>query len=779
MIQTTPDDEPETAGSDEGPLDPSVFDGLFDDLGTGSESPNDEGDEHYQNDPSNSDTEGTGGPSSAEEADVQAQEAATRSAVDDRYDTDIDTEQDEFIDTDTEQDEFIDAITTIDVPVVENPFSDPEQPGHDPIPADHTVIGPSETPTGWVEPTPEPTGWTQLDNNQDPTPQPTDWIEPTPEPTGWTKLDNNQEFAAEVDHRADDVDDANPRFGHTINDDAGPDLGYEPTGQFAAIPDAGFDTNGYGDDSNSTATGSAFSSDLDHAPRQEATDDPAPPDSGPDHGEFAYNGHEISPIASPIDENFDQQQPVENGQTYDTASPIHDHHADVAVEGEPAEEEPQHDERPTPNEGSPPHADSSTGYTSPARPRRVKTFAVAIIIGAVLGLVGAAAIGAYILNSGDSANEANQNGTDSTDGATGSETGASEDLNPPASLDEAAASGGLELTSIRFEPGTTDLTPAAERSLSELASIVTENPENPITITVRTYSESTAASNQELSVRQAQVIADRLMAQGVAAADVETFGIGAPPLSSAQPVPNFVAVEPGFGQRQLDAALDSSIDNPFAIGIDPVTNKLRYESIESLTAIGELLVTDPSSSVTLAGYAFRGSSEPENRKLAAEAVNNAATYLVTTLGVAPDQLQLLNLGPLDYIVGPESGGHITVNWGASAEPLHQLADIDQGQLVFPPGSSDLGTQATATLDQVVDIVETSAAGFVIDVHTYSEDTEEENDELSRTQATAIGRYLTQQGLTEDQVRVFGSGDAHQFRADGGPGRVVITALPVS
>ena len=81
--------------------------------------------------------------------------------------------------------------------------------------------------------------------------------------------------------------------------------------------------------------------------------------------------------------------------------------------------------------------------------------------------------------------------------------------------------------SVLFTSGKADLLPSAQAKLNEVADALTQqDPESKIVVEGHTDSQGSAASNQDLSQRRAQVVRDYLVTKGIAADRVSSQGFG-------------------------------------------------------------------------------------------------------------------------------------------------------------------------------------------------------------------------------------------------------------
>ncbi len=421
----------------------------------------------------------------------------------------------------------------------------------------------------------------------------------------------------------------------------------------------------------------------------------------------------------------------------------------------------------------PPQVAPPVRYGDPP-PRRWRSFALAVLVGAGLGIGGAVVL-SLLVGRSDST-EATPSPSTTLDEAAPVEQADDVEVGSdqqPTSVD-LVADGRLDLNSLRFEPGSLSLTGSSQAALTQVAAAATEWPGSTVSVVVRTYSEPDAAANLALSRSQAQALVDGLVGVGVDPEAVSGFGVGAPALNPAQPVQNFVVVGAGLQSSALKSAIRDL--SPFAIGIDPATNRLRQESVAPLNTLGQAMTADPDTSVSLAAYAYERADADQNQAQAAMAAEAAAAFLVSTHGIDPSRIALLTPGQAPYVVAAETGNHISLIWGDESRTPPIIAEADQLAISFAPGSVLIEAAAAEALDRVAATATETNSSLVIDVHTATESGAAANAQLGERQAAAILDHLAQAGLGSDRVGVYSGGNLRQF--DGGAAsRVVITPVP--
>ena len=77
-----------------------------------------------------------------------------------------------------------------------------------------------------------------------------------------------------------------------------------------------------------------------------------------------------------------------------------------------------------------------------------------------------------------------------------------------------------------FETGKSDLKPAAQQNLKEMAVIMKKYPENVLTVNGYTDNTGSAKINEELSQKRAQAVRETLVASGLPAETIKANGLG-------------------------------------------------------------------------------------------------------------------------------------------------------------------------------------------------------------------------------------------------------------
>lgn len=83
-----------------------------------------------------------------------------------------------------------------------------------------------------------------------------------------------------------------------------------------------------------------------------------------------------------------------------------------------------------------------------------------------------------------------------------------------------------EIGGVQFGPGTAGVNATAREALSKFSGIVASYPELRFNVEGHTDNTGSAAMNQELSLERAVTVRDYLIAQGVAASQIDVAGLG-------------------------------------------------------------------------------------------------------------------------------------------------------------------------------------------------------------------------------------------------------------
>lgn len=432
----------------------------------------------------------------------------------------------------------------------------------------------------------------------------------------------------------------------------------------------------------------------------------------------------------------------------------------------------QHDPRPEPELAPAPPAEEEAipapvgGEQRTGRSQRVLlALAAAIVVGGGLG-VGGAMLLSRIIDRGDS--------TPSTAAAAGTEdnTETAAGTEDVVGADTAGPPTRLQITALRFAPdGTLNVEPSP--SLDLLAAAIERSPTEPIVATVRTFTEATAAADLALSRSQAEALTTNLIELGADPEQISIIGLGRSLLSGAQPVPNFVV--PSAGLEPSPVGEIARRIGPFAIGLDPTTGQLRAESIAALDALAGALAADPDGrSLTLAAYNFDQPDRAANEGQA-RLVGEAAVARLTEAGIDPARLTTIVAGDEPFAVPDRVANHIDLTWGAEAAGQLAIASLAIDRIDFAEGSSDLGPEAAAIVDELANLLIESEATAIIDVHSFDGVEIQERVELSVTRAQTIGQRLLGAGVPTSQLRLHG-GTSSQFRGEDRICRVVVTVL---
>lgn len=349
-----------------------------------------------------------------------------------------------------------------------------------------------------------------------------------------------------------------------------------------------------------------------------------------------------------------------------------------------------------------------------------------------------------------------------TDGA-GSEGEINPLVDPVGAMAAAAESGRLDLLSLQFVPGTDVLTPDSAKLLDALVPRLSQI-DAPVMATVRATGQPTAQANLALSQQQAVALTAVLVNSGMPEDQVRVVGLGAGPLSASLPVPDFVAATPELGDAVFSEAVAAS--GPFVIGSSPAASTFRVESATATVRLRQAMERFSDSTIGLAAYSFFA-ADNESARSAASGLADGVVSDLTAGDVSADRITVITPGAAPFVITPEVGGHIWLQAGAEAQDAFNVAGLDSTALTFETGTADLTAQAITVVDALSTIVNDTDLTLTIDVRTYSQESPEDNTILSQQQATEIRRRLVEVGGAEPgRVRAFGSGPSTYYPNDG-------------
>jgi outer membrane protein OmpA-like peptidoglycan-associated protein len=474
----------------------------------------------------------------------------------------------------------------------------------------------------------------------------------------------------------------------------------------------------------------------------------------------------------------DHDLPDDHGYHTDRGHHLEDPGTDDGTAGLRLSSPPiQHDPEPAP--GFAPFAEATVGHAErptevapdEIRPRsrsRATTLVLAVVIGSAIGIGGAVALGRLV--GGDETEAAGPATAELGD----EERSPAGPVATPTASAVTSADDGLEVASLHLTPGTEPPSLADNPALQLVAEAIQRTPSAPISATVRTFTEATAADDLALSLRQAEAIEAQLVALGAQPERVSVTGLGRSLLSPAQPVPNFVVASAGLDDSPVaDAARGIG---PFAIGIDRATGQLRPEARLALTELAQAMVDDPEQhGVTLAAYSFDRPTGEANDQQAASAATAAADYLVA-VGIDPARITTIVVGDQPFAVTDQVANHIDLRWGDSARPGVTLGDLAVDRVDFLRGAAQLAGDGDAVITALGALIVESGSDAVIDVHSYDGSGPSASVDLSVVRAQAIGQRLVELGVPVERLHLHG-GASPQFRSEDRTGRIVVTLLP--
>ncbi len=359
--------------------------------------------------------------------------------------------------------------------------------------------------------------------------------------------------------------------------------------------------------------------------------------------------------------------------------------------------------------------------------------------------------------------------------------------------------GGFDTTRIAFEPGTSRFTPAGLDALQSLRSALVSNPEASLAFDIRTYTEDNAANNHTLSIEQAEAVTTFMLEDGnVDASQISTRGLGSADIDAGDHLSHFVTISLPDASRSIQNSIAET--SGFAFATDPGEWPQAIPEASALAAIVSLVEeegtevsiavstfdeapssdtsglesdTAPDPNVTGDGSELVPGNEAEgtepsivvnsNELFVFEAdagqIRDSIQQALITSGVDPSMVTITELaGAVQVPSGVNNV--VSVVMGEQAELTRAIAEIDS--LRFRPGTGQLENNSRKSLEDVADLLVQSRQTLIVNVHTFSQATAEDNLSLSITQAEAAVAFLEDQGVPAERLRPVGSGNSSQF-----------------
>lgn len=331
-----------------------------------------------------------------------------------------------------------------------------------------------------------------------------------------------------------------------------------------------------------------------------------------------------------------------------------------------------------------------------------------------------------------------------------------------------AGLSSIDMGSVQFLAGTAQLTSGGTAALSDMASVLVDNPGIPIEIVVRTYTESTPGQNHGLSTQQAAAIVAYFEANGVDGQRLSGVGLGSPP--GAPPTRNGVLLLEA-SDAPLGAAL-RGID-PLAIDLAP-RGGITDAGLAVLDEVAAELSRFPEVPVTLVAYAYDANSANGNHDRSHFLADTAVAYLVAS-GI--DRTRLATIGLGDIPVSLDFDTVTTYEVGPRAALAIALSQIDNANIAFEPHTSTLTPSARDTINEVAAAMELDPSLRVeIAAHAYSEPSSEANHTMSHIQGDSVVALLLVAGVDPARLRLVGHGDPPHFLQAGRDSFITFTVI---
>ena len=154
-------------------------------------------------------------------------------------------------------------------------------------------------------------------------------------------------------------------------------------------------------------------------------------------------------------------------------------------------------------------------------------------------------------------------------------------------------------------------------------------------------------------------------------------------------------------------------------------------------------------------------------------IGQSLTTFLTERGVEPSRISITHVDNEPVQIPAGVNTVVSIQTGKPAEVAQVLESTPE--IRFVPGNATLDENGRRSLDQVAETLAETSEILLIDVHTFSQQTAEDNKGLSERQAASVAEYLAEQGIEEQRLRTFGSGNSNQFDESG---KLTITVLSV-
>jgi len=360
--------------------------------------------------------------------------------------------------------------------------------------------------------------------------------------------------------------------------------------------------------------------------------------------------------------------------------------------------------------------------------------------------------------------------------------------------------GGFDTTQIAFEPGTTSFTPEGFETLSAIRSAIALDPEATLTFDVRTYTEDNPTENHRLSIQQAEIITDFVLEdQMINDAQILARGLGSADIDAGDHLSHFVSISlPGSSRSIQNSIAETS---GFAFATDPGQWPTEVPSTSALQSVISL-VAQEGVEVEVSINTFDNVSEPSVAELATELsepgeetqtnsglsgfVNKSYRFEADGLQLGDSILQVLTNNGVDPSLVSITQRNESVQVPSGVNNVISVVSAEQARLSrsvnevadlrFLPGTAELDDTGRRALDEVAPLLTDTPETLIINVHTFSQQTAEDNQLLSAAQAEAAAKYLEDQGVPMDRLRPVGSGNSNQFDESG---RLTLAVLTIA
>lgn len=333
----------------------------------------------------------------------------------------------------------------------------------------------------------------------------------------------------------------------------------------------------------------------------------------------------------------------------------------------------------------------------------------------------------------------------------------------------AVALSAIDLSRLSFVPGTARFTLEGQQSAVELASALLLDPDAPVSVVVRTFSETTPGENHGLGVQQADALVEKLTTEGVNRERLAAVALG----NSGIERPN--AAGALFFRSDTEEVQAQLVELGPLVFNGEVQDVGEAEVESRLATVAALLEQTPGAELQLVGYAWSEESRKDNHDVSHEILDSAVESL-TDLGVSRSRIGEVGLG---WTAVPLTGQQtvIEVETGRAAAVAVGMQSISSEGIDFIRGSRTLTHTSEEVLLAVANVLALDPSVRVeIAAHTYSETSSQRNHDLSEFQGQAVVDALVSAGIDRGRLELVWHGDPPHFETTDGKTVITFTVL---